>query len=178
MRSLVIGGRGLIGTALVRGLVSEYGAKSVTYTTRTGEPSPHLPDAAACVKLDLLGPRLPAGKFNVVYIVAANPKLIECEKPGAWRVNADGPAALVLQNRQLFDPAHVVFVSSDVVEIAPQLSYAAQKLYVESLVLATSGAVVRPGRCSPETVGSLVRVLIRAGQQITQGLVRWQGEQV
>lgn len=131
------------------------------------------------VPFNLLDPTLPLSEedgLHVVYIVAAITGIMRCEvDEEAWSTNADGPVALTLQAKQRGWP--VVFVSSEAVERAPQLAYAQQKAYVETVVLTTGGCVVRPNRITAERLDDLVALMIETGAALAGGqhvgLVRW-----
>lgn len=171
MRALVIGGDGQVGHALVEKLRAD--GHQVLPTSR------HLNQSRSegAVRFDMLDPRLPLAEHDpehIVFIVAAVTGIMRCESDqDAWRINADGPAALALQAHAR--GWHVVFVSSDAVETAPRLNYAQAKAYAENVVLALGGCVVRPARILPERLPDLVDLLMRSGIGKIRGLVRWEG---
>ena len=174
MRTLVVGGDGMIGHALVEGLRRR--EHEVLYTSRR-DPEGRV----GAVYLDLLDPQLPEVFMDgadpltqpVMYLVAAVTGIMRCETDSeTWRVNADAPAALARQAARTRGWS-TVFVSSDAVERAPQLKYALQKAYAETAVLGYGGCVVRPGRVAPERVDDLVTTLVGVGEDFRPGLVRW-----
>lgn len=171
--AVVIGGRGLLGSALSKELLRlqhlnpQY---DLAMTTRDPNPSGRY----CYLNLSNEYPRLPViFKGGVVFLVAAVTSLGAAEsQPDAWRINADAPAALALQavKEQMFP----VFVSSDAVEKFPHMAYSKQKAYAETIVLGCGGAVVRPTRIPPERVGGLVQSLVTVGEYRGAGLHRWQ----
>ena len=134
---LVIGGRGLVGTALVE----ELKKRDVPFTATTREtfdlskPAPNLSWI------------LPKAEF--VYLVAAIPKLAYCEQNPAesWRVNVDMPIAIAKHFR---NSAFVTFVSSDAVETCGNTAYGRQKAAAEAFMHTIDAAIVRPSRVPPE----------------------------
>lgn len=170
---LVVGGRGLIGSALVALLVGE--GRDVRYTTR----SLHLVNMdPRALYLDLLEPaaELPAlpHRCPAVYLIAGASGVFSCERnPDTWRANADAPRALAYQARARGWP--VVYLSTGAVELAPHTAYAMQRAAVEAVVLATGGAVVRPrGRVTERTVVDFARFVAGAAGQ--SGVRWWEGE--
>lgn len=174
MKALVVGARGLVGTALMKQL-NESSVSSPVGTVRR-------PDSATVgnyLVLDLAKPETFAGvlrafNYEVMYLVAAVTKVVDCEAEPqkTWRVNADAPVDLALRAFNRAVPARVVFISSDAVERAPNLNYSRQKAYVESVVLARGGVVVRPSRIVSEKLDSLIGLLLTLGRD-GQGLYRW-----
>lgn len=169
--AIVVGGRGLLGTALVselRRLEELNPSYDVAVTTRTGL------GVRSALDLSKEYPRLPCEYAGgVVFLVAAITSLGAAESdPVAWRVNADAPAALALEaaKAKMFP----IFVSSDAVERFPHMAYSKQKAYAETIVLGCGGAVVRPTRIPRERVGQLVQYLIGLAEGRHAGLHRWQ----
>lgn len=168
--SVVIGGRGLLGTALVEELEGlRTPQTSLAWTIRGG------PASADSYWLDLAEPhpKLPVTMFNgVVFLVAAIPSLGAAESPLAWRVNADAPALLAIQ--ALRAGMFPIFVSSDAVEKFPHMAYSKQKAHAETVVLCCGGAVVRPARFAMTTVHGLVALLCEIAQKRWEGIHRWE----
>lgn len=161
--SLVIGGRGLIGSALVRALAER--GHDYLYTTRQPLVPNLLPDNRARY-LDLAQPNVSLREYLfetdlvTVYLIAGIPGVFECERnPDAWRINADSPRMLAYQ-------AHargwkVVFLSTGALEIAPHTAYAHQKAAVENVVLTLGGSIIRPrGRITVDNVQAFVNRMI------------------
>ena len=158
---LVIGGRGLVGTALVKHLLDE--RLPVIVTTRQ--------------QLDLskrLPAILPTGDF--VYLVAAIPKLVYCEQHPAesWRVNVDAPIALAkyYSRRDTF----VTFVSSDAVETCGNTAYGRQKTAAEAFMHTIDAAIVRPSRIPPEKASKLAKFLVDVARWREAGVHHWAAE--
>ena len=171
---LVVGGDSTVGARLVETLCDTH--EHVIYNT-TRKAVQHRYQ----LHFDLLNPILPNDtEFGLIYLVAAITGIMGCEvNPESWRVNADGPAQLALQavHGSPFGtrPPHVVFISSDAVELAPGLAYSMQKAYAESVILPLGGTVVRPARIFPEKLDNLVELLIDVGINRKSGLHRWEG---
>lgn len=166
MKYLVIGGDGLVGSALVNYL---QGAGHLVYKTSRRSVNSHVTDLHLNL-IDLSRFKIP--DVDVMFLVAAVTKVVDCEAdPSIWQINADAPVELArrAKNRSV----HTVFISSDAVERAPNMIYSKQKAYVESFVLATEGTVVRPSRIPPDQVGSLVELLVKLGSKYIGGLHRW-----
>jgi len=174
MKALVIGGDGMLGSALVADLKNK--GHDVSATSRLHKDASNY--------LDLYQPRhydFPHG-VNVVYLVAAITKVVDCEADPqkTWQVNADAPVELCRaamegwsdQTGAYFSP-HVIFISSDAVERAPNLNYSKQKAYAEQYVLARGGAVVRPSRIPQFKVHELATFLINLGLDREPGMFRW-----
>ena len=108
---LIIGGKGLVGSALRREL-DRRGLPYSSTTRRTGSPSMLRLDLADLPPYQQLPP--PA---EYVWLVAAIPTFQEAEQnPLAWRVNVDAPIELARHYR-LFNST-IVFISSNAVEWA------------------------------------------------------------
>lgn len=178
--SLVIGGRGLIGSVLVKLL--EQRGEPVNYTTRrvgVTEQEVRERDQRAHY-LDLLepDPQLPdLGGLWSVYLVAGVGGRERCTmNPATWRVNADAPRALAWQatHRRPW-PWPVVFISTGYVETDPTCAYAQQKIAAECVVLALGGSVVRPrGRVTGRTASMFAAYVV--GAQGRPGVHWWEGE--
>lgn len=173
MRVLIVGGNSKLGEELYRVLVDT--GDIVSRTTRRR----HRPDgdhhASGWLFLDLLEPTLPRVPVDVVYLVAAVTRVVDCESdPTSWRVNADAPVVLALQTRDYGVHPHIIFVSSDAVERAPHMAYSRQKAHAEGVVLSIGGGVVRPGRISDAGRPALAELLADLGRQRFTGLRRWE----
>jgi nucleoside-diphosphate-sugar epimerase len=163
MIDLVIGGRGLIGSAVVAALIGQ--RREVYYTTRSRHQAHVRPRA---IYLDLSEPnaKLPqpgeSSSLLNVFLIAGLPGVIACERdPNAWRVNADSPRMLAQQARA--GGASVVYLSTGAVEIAPHAAYAMQKAAVENVVLALGGAVVRPrGKIDQDSAPAFAEFIVGA----------------
>ncbi len=163
MINLIVGGNGLVGTALRSAL--ERKEIMFDFTSRT------LDGTLNQIRLDLMSvPNFWHCDYDVVYLVAAVPKFAECERdPATWRVNVDAPIAMA----RLFPKAFKVFISSDAVEFAGNTAYARQKAHVESYMQSIDAAIVRPSRIPPENADMFAEYLIAVGQGRRPGLFRW-----
>ena len=174
---LVIGGRGLVGTALC----AELAIRDIAFTA-TCKRLNHLNE----IKLDLLDLvandleqkiRKSLPPAEVVYLVAAKTGFGACEGDrSSWIVNVDAPIMIARHYRTwpLFTyRCHIVFISSDAVEYCGATAYARQKAQVESYIQSIDGAIVRAGRVGAR-VGELARVIADVGVQRRVGLTRWQ----
>lgn len=167
-RAMIVGGDSMLGKALLAGLNQENSEHPPVVTTR------RTPIQKDWFHLDLAGDNLKLPSWaSVVYLIAAVTKVVDCDaNPQAtWRVNADAPVALGMQ--ALKAHTHVVFLSSDAVERAPNLIYSKQKAYAETIILANGGTVVRPSRIPPDKTKGLVELLIKLGISQPPGLFRW-----
>jgi nucleoside-diphosphate-sugar epimerase len=163
MKALVVGGDGKIGSALVAHLSAA--GHQVIATTRRDDDTTRL-------RLDMLEPIPDLPKADAVYLVAAVPSLIECERnPSTWIVNVDAPYAIACQmaSRNAFP----VFISSDAVESAGGTAYGRQKAHAETLMHMLMAAIVRPTRVTPERLASLCELLARVGERRLPGVHRW-----
>lgn len=160
---LVIGGRGLIGSALVAELAA--GGYRYAWSGREGRRAPVTYDLATDAP-----ERLPAAE--IVYLVAAVPSFVACEAQPreTWRVNADAPVALARRYRGSF----TVFVSSDAVEFCGGTEYGRQKAYAEAQILPRDDcAVVRPSRIGVTRAAEFANFLVGVGLGRRPGLYRW-----
>lgn len=163
-RALVVGGTGFVGAALVAELHRR--GRQVIATSR--RPAPLPPGEVFYDLADGQPEQLPVA--DTVYLVAAMPTFAACEgNPLAWRVNVDAPIAIARQ----FPGAFVVFVSSDAVEWCGATAYARQKAQVEGFMHSRWGAIVRPNRILPQTVGAFAALLADVGESRNSGLHRW-----
>jgi nucleoside-diphosphate-sugar epimerase len=169
---LVIGGRGLIGSAVCR----ELQARDLPFIATTRDGS-----GGNTFKLDLGdfdGSELPwLYKPNVtVYLIAAIPGFVACKgNPVSWIVNRDAPIAIARCYRRYPD-AFIVFISSDVVNKEYDIEYSAyprQKAEVESYIQAIDGAIVRPGKVATDRASELAKVIVEVGIARRPGLTRW-----
>ena len=171
---LVIGGRGLIGTAIV----AELERKKLDYrfTTRN---SGRLWDKEIFLDLETISnsynvknnylPDLD-GLGDVLYLVAAIPGLYQCEgNHKAFRVNAD--AAIALARR--YKTAFVVFISSDSVENAGLINYARAKAHVENYINTIDGAIIRPAKVTAENVTALAGTVVHVGMNRICGVTHF-----
>ena len=157
---LVIGGDGLLGSALCTRLGAQ-GYKWAATTRRFDSGF-----------LDLSQPIGVLPPANVVYIVAAVPKIYECESnPLTWTINADAPIAIARQMAER--GSFVVFVSSSAVETAGHLAYARQKAQVESYINTINGAIIRPSQIAPDRAPHLANFMIDIGLSRIRGVYRW-----
>jgi nucleoside-diphosphate-sugar epimerase len=165
---LVIGGTGLVGSALVNelnnfnrvfGYTSRRGEGPIKFDLETSHPN-SLPDA------------------GVVFLVAAMPGFAVCESNRlTWLINVDAQIALARRfaRGSNITPAFVVYVSSEAVEIAGATAYARQKAAVESFIHTIDGAIVRPARIAPDRARDFARFLIKVGDDRRTGVYRWMG---
>src|SRR4051812_43151549 len=87
IRHLIIGGRGIIGTALRETLMA--GNEEVSWTERNGSPPSYHYDLATSSPAEL-------PDADVLYIVAAMAKFGGCEGDrNSWLTNVDGPIRIV-----------------------------------------------------------------------------------
>lgn len=191
---LVIGGNGLIGTALC----AELEKRGIDFlaTTRREPPGPlvprirphagwMMPDGKLFFDLSADDPNvLPPAE--VVYLVAAKPGFASCEGTAeSWVVNVDAQIAIarryqvtmlewIKKEREFSESSpFIVYVSSDAVEWCGGTAYARQKAQVESYVQAIDGAIIRPTRVTGETVDSLAALMVDVGIGRKQGVHRW-----
>ncbi len=172
MVHLIIGGRGLVGSALCREMTrrelqwrstsrhghdpwrgSQYGTEYLDLA--------HLPDDTS---------EYPA-PANFIYLVAANAKLAECERdPLAWRVNVDAPIALA---RYYHYGSHIIYISSDAVETCSGTAYGRQKAAAETYMQVVNATIVRPSRIPPERAEEFAGFVIDAALKLRSGVLRW-----
>lgn len=174
MHTLIVGGRGLLGSELFGFYKKFYTRHKIARTVRGAcEDGDYLMDLSV-ERLVLPNP-FSGGEedWEAMFLVAAVTGIMACETDAAasWRVNADAPVELARQAslRGIF----TVFVSSDAVSRSPRLNYSMQKSYVESFVLATGGAVMRPSRIPREGFGGLVGKLHCIAQRKHAGVHHW-----
>jgi len=180
MTHLVVGGTGLVGSALVTHLLSE--GEQIQYTTRR-QPLAlgHLevPFRPEVIKYDLLtdDPNIALPKcsgdlkIEFVYLVAAMPGFAVCgSNPLAWRVNGD---AQIAPARKYWGNTTIVFVSSEAVEIAGGTAYARQKAAVEAFMHVCGGAIVRPSRVEKSKADAFAAFLVSVAKQKKPGVYRW-----
>jgi hypothetical protein len=163
---LIIGGFGLIGTALREEMAAR--GLNFMYTRRSSRP-----DSSGIV-FDLEEPTKRLPSCGTAYLVAARQGFAACEGSApAWHMNVDSIIALGLRFRAQRPPAFVVFISSDAVEWAGGTAYARQKAQVEAFLAGDpNAAVVRPTRVG-DRARDLARVLISVGIGRVAGLTRW-----
>ena len=167
---LVIGGDGLVGSALRSKLNSRHLAWQAT--SRRAIPTEAWPGP---VLLDLAAidwQYLPMITRGTVYLVAYMSKFIDCESnPLAWRVNVDAQIELARQYSR--HGAFVVFISSEAVEKAGGTAYGRQKAHVESYMRTIDAAIIRPSRIPPNRVDYFAKVVVDIGVERKPGLMRW-----
>lgn len=166
---LVIGGNGLIGTALCAEIRGR-GLPCVGTSRRQGD--------LKCIPHDL---RItdpdwvpnPAGQVDgTVYLVAAIVGFGPCEtNPESWMINVDGPIMLARLYKDV--GAFIVFISSDVVEMPGAAAYQIQKRQVEAYIHSIDGAIIRPSKVAPERAGELAKVIVDVGLARKPGVTRW-----
>lgn len=168
MTALVIGGDGLVGSALSQreGMIAT--------TRRPNDVRRPFLDLSEVKHLGSMFFENLVGPVDTVFLVAAITKVVLCEADPevAWQINADAPVEIALQAKKL--GKHVVFLSSDAVAKAPNLVYSRTKAHVESFILASgAGTVVRCERIDPAKVKNLVDLLVGVGETRETKLVRW-----
>jgi dTDP-4-dehydrorhamnose reductase len=163
VKVLVVGGDGMIGSAITRELRKK--GHDVIPTSRR-DPLPE-----GSMRLDLEDfSYLPA--CDVVYLVAAIHTFDGCiRSDAAYRINVDAPCEIA--RRAVKQNAFPVFVSSDAVEKCGETTYARQKSFVEMVMHSLGGAIVRPSRVTPDRLESLVELMRRVGEKREPGVFRW-----
>jgi nucleoside-diphosphate-sugar epimerase len=162
---LVIGGHGLIGTALC----NELRTRGLPFQgTHRFDPM--------MIYLDLRDPKnWPSISVSVVYLVAAIPGFPKCEgNRDSWVVNVDAPIALArhFHHGGGATQAFPVFLSSDTVEWS-NAAYPRQKAQVEAYINSIDGAIIRPSKVAPERAGELAKVIVDVGLSRKPGVTRW-----
>jgi dTDP-4-dehydrorhamnose reductase len=172
MRALVVGGGGLIGTALCAAL--EQNGHRAFGTQRRDTTAPDYLDLARD-PLGVFGDGVSPMSFQCVYFVAAVTGFANCEgNPQAHRVNVDAPIALadfLTGKYGVFS----VFVSSEAVEWSSS-AYARHKMLVETHLRARfpeRAAIVRPTKINAANVTEFSRWLARIGEHTQAGVHRW-----
>ena len=176
---LVIGGDGMIGTALRHELERRHLPWAATTRREKSASSLEWPqrlfiDLAAH---DFRDWKLPLITSGTVYLVAAMSKFLDCESnPLAWRVNVDGPIALaqIYSHRGAF----VVFISSEAVEKAGGTAYGRHKAFAESYMQTIDAAIVRPAKIPVDQVGVFANAVVDIGTARRPGLTRWKAGEV
>lgn len=168
MKHLVIGGRGLIGSALCYLLR----AREIDYvaTTRRNPEGKEVHYDLATSSVDDLKEAISSEFFDVVYLVAAMSKFADCEgNKVAWHTNVDAPLEIVRARI-----GFCVFVSSDAVENMSHTAYGRQKAHVETALFGHGrAAVVRPSRIPTDRSMEVAGLLIDVGIKAIPGLTRW-----
>ena len=171
--AIVIGGRGLVGTALVLELSNSsnwelhYSQRNVVADGRS-------------FKLDLstfrdraiesVTARIVRGR-TTVFLVAACTGVVRCEaEPETWAVNFDAPVQLALATAAV--GGQPIFISSDAVSRAPHTAYAKQKAMTELAVLGCGGIVIRPSRITQDGAPAFASYLRQVAEDVEQTGVR------
>lgn len=163
MKTLVVGGDGMIGSAITRELRKK--GHDVTPTSRR-DP---LPEGSMRLNLEDFT-YLPL--FEVVYLVAAVHTFQGCEgNASAYRINVDAPCEIA--RRAVKAGGFPVFVSSDCVEWCGGTAYARHKSLVEMVMHTLGGAIIRPSKVTPDRLDSLVELMRRVGEMREPGVYRW-----
>ena len=160
MRQLVIGGDGLIGSAVRCEL--ERQKANFAATSRK-------PDARLRFDLMLDAPAI-LPDAEIVYLIAGMPTFLACETDrNSWRVNVDG----IIAAARRFPLSFLVYVSSDAVEWCASTGLARQKAAVEAYLLHREAAIVRPSRVVPHTAPLFAQFLVGLGNAAMPGVYRW-----
>lgn len=144
MRCLVIGGTGLIGSALVKELIE----------------AGHHVDAPPRSEFDLETNRLFYPHRDVVFLCAGvkGIKPNETDRVKSWRVNVDGTLLTGIMFMRL--RTKLVYVSSDAVEWL-DTHYTRQKALVEvGLLAAGDPVIIRPSTVTKERAPEFARAMI------------------
>lgn len=163
--SHIIGGDGMVGTALCRALLER--GRPFTATSRRRP----LPPGRSF--LDLAEPKVCQGlRADVLYLVAAVSRVCECEAgPLTYQVNARAP--ILLARHYLAYGSFVVFISTDLVERASHLAYARQKERVEIYLEDKNAAVISAARIAPERADEFARFVVDIAASRQCGVTRW-----
>lgn len=174
-RVLIVGGDGMIGSALARRLRGK-GRDVVTTSRRSGRECPPLDLARDANTWPL------PGDIRTAYLCAAVTAIEACESPGshAWAVNVEGTTTLA--RRLVAEGSHVVFLSSNMVfdgstpftqadaATCPTTAYGRMKAEAERRLLLLGGhaCVVRLTKVFGPAVPLLVRweAALLAGEPI------------
>lgn len=171
--AIVIGGRGLVGSALVSKLNSSsnwelhYSQRGVAVDERSFKLDlATLHDRA----IESVTARIVRGR-TTVFLVAACTGVVRCEaEPETWAVNFDAPVQLALAAAAA--GGRPIFISSDAVSRAPHTAYARQKAMTELGVLGCGGIVVRPSRITQDGAPAFASYLRRVAEVAEQTGVR------
>ena len=163
---LVIGGHGLVGTAVC----AELERRDIAYratTRRRDDPGMIYFDLSDIGKI----PELPDAACAYLIAATPGPAFQVCEgNPVSWQINVDAQIALARRYRSGF----VVFVSSGCVEWSGGTAYARQKAHVESYINAIDGGIVRPqNKVTADRVNDLARLIVDVGDRRKAGVHRW-----
>lgn len=167
MRAIVVGGNGLIGSALVD-VLRERDVAVIATTRRTQSGA-----ASGDLRLDLSQPIPELPDAGVVFLVAAMPKVFDCQGSElAWRVNADAPIEIAEQYH--FDKdAHIVFVSSDSIHRFGSCDYARAKLHVEGVLHSMRATIIRPAPVARDRAQECAAFIADVGLRRLRGVHRW-----
>lgn len=164
MKALVVGGNGLIGSALAEVLHER--CIDVNVTTR--RPHQH-----GRLFLDLSQPIPEMPPADVVFLVAAMPKVFDCQGSElAWRVNADAPIEIA-QHYHFDMDAHVTFVSSDSIHRFGSCDYARAKLHVEGVLHGMRASIIRPAPVAKDRASECAAFIADVGLKRLRGVHRW-----
>lgn len=167
MKNLVIGGDCLIGARLAKYL----GAES---TSRREGSSRHFYDLSSSKPVDL-------PNAETIYLVASMTRFRDCEiHPDAYAVNVDAQVAIAahfMKPHPIFNPAHIVYISSEAAEWPNQTAYGSQKRCCEMSLLSVCGysrlSVIRPRKVVTGAVDALCCFIADIGNSRMPGVHRW-----
>lgn len=163
---LIIGGDGLVGSALRREMLRRK-VPWVATSRRAGSPPGVFLDLLNFDEFDL------AVQGSHVYLVAAVSGFRACEAdPGSsWRVNVDAPIFLADYYRQR--SAKIVFISSEAVESCGGTALGRQKAAAEAYMRTAGVVIIRPTKITPGRVDSFASFVVDAAYG-KPGLRRWE----
>ncbi len=166
MKFLVVGGDGVIGSAVVRRLtVYRGGTADLIITTRRSTADRYF--------LDLRDPP-PADQYpehDIVFLCAGINGFLESAKnPDAWRVNVDGVMSVARQAARR--GAFIAYVSTAAVEWSNE-PYAWQRRSVEDRLDRFDPAIFRPQRVTSGNSDEFAKFMIDIAWKRLPGLYRW-----
>lgn len=171
MKALIVGGDSKLGLAL--SLVMK--SRNMEYLCTTRRSLLIHPEGGHMVRFDMMSPdTLSVPAVDVVFILAAITKVVDCEADPvtAWRINADAPVAIARQFASL--DSHIVFLSSDAVERAPNLVYSRAKAYAELALMPMGASIVRSSMLGTAIRFDALSVeLLNIARYRTKGVIRW-----
>lgn len=163
---MVIGGNGLIGSAVVAYVQASSAYEKLIVTTRNSKHNP----------LDLAEPhRFGIGDWNgfTCFLCAGITGFETCAVAPrySWKVNVDGVVNVAM--RLIKRGTFIVYPSSEAVEWSTG-AYASQRRQVEAVLLSTwYAAIVRCGRVTEENKRSCAEALFNRGIEREPGIYRW-----